>query len=74
MVLAAQLADSFLLRPHVAEQSVEIGWWCRGSWRCSATAIYGIGGAVYGTIYAVFGLAVLDQLERENRRHTSAAL
>ena len=27
--------------------------------------IYGIGGAVFGTIYAVFGLAVLDQLERE---------
>ena len=45
----------------------------RGSSPCSATAIYGIGGAVFGTIYAVFGLAVLDQLDRENRRRTSLA-
>jgi hypothetical protein len=37
-------------------------------------SVYGIGGAVYGTIYAVFGLAILDQLERENRRRTSSPL
>ena len=36
-------------------------------------SIYGIGGAVFGTIYAVFALAVLDQLDRENRRRSVLA-
>jgi predicted PurR-regulated permease PerM len=74
LVLAAQLADSFLLRPHLAEQSVEIGLVVPWIVALLGYSIYGIGGAVFGTIYAVFGLAVLDQLDRENRRHTSSPL
>ena len=65
VVLAAQLADSFLLRPHIAQQSVEIGLVVPWVVALLGYTIYGIGGAVYGTIYAVFGLAVLDQLERD---------
>ena len=74
LVIAAQLADSFLLRPHLAEQSVEIGLVIPWVVALLGYSIYGIGGAVYGSIYAVFGLAVLDQLDRENRRRTSSPL
>jgi predicted PurR-regulated permease PerM len=74
LVLAAQLADSFLLRPHVAQQSVEIGLVVPWVVALLGYSIYGIGGAVFGTIYAVFGLAILDQLDRENRRRTSSPI
>ena len=73
LVLAAQLADSFLLRPHLAEQSVDIGLVVPWVVALLGYSIYGIGGAVFGTIYAVFGLAILDQLDRENRRRASLA-
>ena len=74
LVLAAQLLDSFLLRPHLAQQSVEIGLVIPWVVALLGYSIYGIGGAVYGTIYAVFVLAVLDQLHRENRRMTHSPL
>ena len=74
VVIAAQVADSFLLRPHVAEQSVDTGLLVPWVVALLGYTIYGIGGAVFGTIYAVFGLAVLDQLDRENRRRTSSPL
>ena len=75
LVLAAQLADSFLLRPHIAEQSVEIGLVVPWVVALLGYSVYGIGGAVYGTIYAVFGLAVLDQLEpREPKTHARRPL
>ena len=74
LVLAAQLADSFLLRPHVARQSVDIGLVVPWVVALLGYSIYGIGGAVFGTMYAVFGLAILDQLERENRRRASSPL
>ena len=74
LVIAAQLADSFRLRPHLAAQSVDIGLVVPWIVALVGYSIYGIGGAVYGTIYAVFGLAILDQLDRENRRRTSSPL
>jgi predicted PurR-regulated permease PerM len=74
LVVAAQLADSFLLRPHLAEQSVDIGLVVPWVVALIGYSIYGIGGAAFGTVYAVFGLAVLDQLDRENRRRTSSPL
>jgi predicted PurR-regulated permease PerM len=74
LVLAAQLADSFLLRPHIAEQSVEIGLVVPWVVALLGYSVYGVGGAVYGTMYAVFALAVLDQLDRENRRRTSSPI
>lgn len=74
VVLAAQLADSFLLRPHLARQSVNIGLVVPWVVALVGYSIYGIGGAVYGTMYAVLGLAILDQLERENRRRASSPL
>ena len=74
LVVAAQVADSFLLRPHVARQGVDIGLLVPWVVALLGYTIYGIGGAVFATIYAVFGLAVLDQLDRENRRRTSSPL
>jgi predicted PurR-regulated permease PerM len=74
VVGALQLADSFLLRPHIANQSVETGLLVPWVVALLGYTIYGIGGAVFGTIYAVFALAVLDQLDRENRRRTSSPL
>ena len=74
LVLAAQLADSFLLRPHIAHRSVDIGLVVPWVVALVGYSIYGIGGAVYGTVYAVLGLAILDQLERENRRLASSPL
>ncbi len=74
VVMAAQFADSFLLRPHIARQSVETGLLVPWVVALLGYTIYGIGGAVFGAIYAVFALAVLDQLDRENRRRTSSPL
>ena len=72
LVIAGQLADSFLLRPHIAEQTADTGLVVPWIVALLGYSIYGIGGAVFGTIYAVFALAVLDQLDRENRRRTSS--
>jgi predicted PurR-regulated permease PerM len=74
VVIAAQVADSFLLRPHIARQSVDTGLLVPWVVALLGYTIYGIGGAVFGTIYAVFLLAVLDQLDRENRRRTSSPI
>jgi predicted PurR-regulated permease PerM len=74
LVIAAQVVDSYFLRPHIAEQSVDTGLLVPWIVALVGYTIYGIGGAVFGTIYAVFGLAVLDQLDRENRRRTSSPL
>jgi predicted PurR-regulated permease PerM len=74
LVVAAQLADAFLLRPHIAEQTVDTGLLVPWVVALLGYTIYGIGGAVFGTIYAVFGLALLDQLDRENRRRASSPL
>jgi predicted PurR-regulated permease PerM len=74
LVVAAQTADSFVLRPHLWAESVEVGLVVPWVVALVGYSVYGIGGAVYGAIYAVFGLAILDQLERENRRRTSSPL
>jgi predicted PurR-regulated permease PerM len=74
LVIAAQIADTFVLGPHLASQSVDTGLLVPWVVALLGYTIYGIGGAVFGTIYAVFGLAVLDQLDRENRRRTSSPL
>jgi len=74
LVIAAQFADSFLLRPHIANQSVDTGLLIPFVVALIGYTIYGIGGAVFAAIYAVFGVAVLDQLDRENRRRTSSPL
>jgi predicted PurR-regulated permease PerM len=74
VVIAAQLADSFLLRPHVARQSVEVGLLVPLVASLLGYAVYGIGGAVFATMYAVLGIALLDQLDRENRRVRSSPL
>jgi predicted PurR-regulated permease PerM len=74
VVLAAQLADSFVLRPHLGRESVETGLVVPWVVALVGYSVYGIGGAVFGTIYAILALAILDQLDRENHRRTSSPL
>jgi predicted PurR-regulated permease PerM len=75
LVLATQIADSFLIRPRMAALSVEVGLVVPWVVALLGYTVYGIGGAAYGAMYAVFGLAILDQLERlnEERAATPAA-
>ena len=49
VVLVVQLVDSFLLRPRMAQQSVEVGLVVPWVVALLGYTIYGIGGAVYGT-------------------------
>jgi len=74
VVIVAQLADSFVLRPHLARETVEVGLIVPLVVALVGYSVYGIGGAVFGVVYAILALALLDQLDRENRRLTSSPL
>lgn len=74
IVFVAQWAESFVLRPHVARQSVDVGLIVPWVVALVGYSVYGVGGAVFGTMYAILVLAVLDQLDREHRRMTSSPL
>jgi predicted PurR-regulated permease PerM len=63
-VLAAQLLDSFRLRRIVAEHSVHVGLVVPWVVALVGYAVYGVGGAAYGIMLAVFALAVLDEMNR----------
>jgi predicted PurR-regulated permease PerM len=63
VVLALQVVDSLVLRPRAAEHSVDLGLLVPWVVALLAYAVYGVGAAAYGAIYAVFGLAILDRLE-----------
>ncbi len=63
VVIVLQVVDSTLVRPWVAGRTVEIGLLAPWVVALVGYAVYGIGGAAYATVYAVFGLAVLDRME-----------
>ncbi len=71
VVLVLQVGDSLFVRPLVAERTVEIGLVVPWVVALVGYSVYGIGGAAYGAAYAVFGLAVLDRLHRENEERTN---
>ncbi len=63
VVLAAQVFDSLVIRPHAARQSVDTGLVVPWAVALLGYAVYGPGAAAFGAIYAVFALALLDRLE-----------
>lgn len=65
-VLTVQVIDSVVVRPWIARRSVHIGLLVPWVVAMVGYAIYGIGAAAYGTIVAVFVLAVLDQVQVAN--------
>jgi predicted PurR-regulated permease PerM len=73
VVVVLQLADSMVVRPRVAERSVEIGLAVPWVVALLGYSVYGVGGAAYGVAFALFGLAVLDRLEAANRARQQPA-
>ena len=75
VVLAAQAVDSLVMRPHIAHRAaVTVGLFVPWVVALIGYSVYGIGGAGYGLIYAVFGLAVLDRLaEQHEAREVATA-
>jgi predicted PurR-regulated permease PerM len=72
LILTLQVLDSMLIRPRVAEGSVDVGLLVPWVVALLGYAVYGVGGAAYGVAIAVFGLAVLDRLDAANRAATGA--
>lgn len=71
-VLIVQVVDSVVVRPWIARRSVHVGLLVPWVVALLGYAVYGIGAAAYGTIMAVFVLAVLDQVHVAN--HVAAAV
>ena len=70
LIVACQLADSLVIRPRLATRSVHIGLLVPWAVALVGYVTYGVGGAAYGLAFAVFALAVLDQLELRQPRAT----
>lgn len=71
VVILAQLVDSTLVRPALADRSVHVGLLVPWAVALVGYAVYGVGGAAYGLAFAVFALALVD--ERERVTHDEAA-
>ncbi|MFO7280111.1 MAG: AI-2E family transporter [Thermoanaerobacterales bacterium] len=64
VIVAAQLVDSFWLRRRIARRSVHVGLLVPWVVALVGYAVYGVGGTAYGLAFAVFVVAVLDELSR----------
>ena len=73
LVVALQVVDSRFARSWVAKRSVEIGLFVPFVVALLGYEVYGIGGAAYGVVIAIGGLAVLDELEAHNARRIASA-
>jgi putative heme transporter len=62
VVVACQLFDSFWLRRRISRNSVHVGLLVPWIVALVGYRVYGVGGAAYSLAFAVFGLAVLDEL------------
>src|SRR5690606_11413677 len=62
VVLACQFLDSFVVRRRVAHRSVHVGLLVPWVVVLVGYAGYGVGGAAYGLAFAVFTLALLDEV------------
>ena len=62
VVVTCQLLDSFWLRRRISRNSVHIGLLVPWVVALVGYSVYGVGGAAYGLAFAVFVLAVLDEL------------
>lgn len=73
IVVVAQAVDSLVMRPHIARRSLTIGLFVPWVVALVGYSVYGIGGAGYSLIYAVFALAVLDRLSEQNDARMAVA-
>jgi predicted PurR-regulated permease PerM len=72
-VLAAQAADSLWLRRRIADRSLDTGLLVPWVVAMVGYEVYGIGGAAYGLIFAIGGLAVFDRLHELNEARRTTA-
>jgi len=70
-VLAAQAFDSLWLRPRIARRSLDTGLLVPWVVAMLGYQIYGIGGAGYGLVFAIGGLAVFDRLHELNEERAT---
>lgn len=70
VVIVLQGLDSLYVRPWIARRAVHVGLFVPWVVALMGYAIYGVGGAAYGVLLAVFGLAVLDGLQQANEVRT----
>ncbi|HEX6420117.1 MAG TPA: AI-2E family transporter [Acidimicrobiales bacterium] len=62
LVLGCQVLDSFWLRRRIAQRSVHTGLLVPWVVALVGYAVYGVGGTAYGLAFAVFALAVVDEV------------
>ncbi len=67
VVVACQLVDSYVVRRRISQYSVHIGLLVPWVVVLVGYSVYGIGGAAFAVVFAVFGLAVLDELGARRR-------
>jgi predicted PurR-regulated permease PerM len=67
VVIACQLVDSYVVRRRISLSSVHVGLLVPWVVVLIGYAVYGVGGAAFSLTFAVFGLAVLDELAARRR-------
>ena len=67
VVVACQLLDSYVVRRRISLHSVHVGLLVPWVVVLVGYAVYGVGGAAFALVFAVFGLAVLDELGARRR-------
>jgi predicted PurR-regulated permease PerM len=73
VVLLLQAVDSVVVRPWIARRSVHVGLLVPWVILLLGYSVYGIGGAAYGVVLAVFAVALLDRLAAANEARAAAA-
>jgi predicted PurR-regulated permease PerM len=73
VVIACQLVDSYVVRRRISLYSVHVGLLVPWVVVLVGYAVYGVGGAAFALVFAVFGLAVLDELAARRRAEEVAA-
>jgi putative heme transporter len=73
VVIACQLADSYVVRRRISLYSVHVGLLVPWVVVLVGYAVYSVGGAAFALVFAVFGLAVLDELAARRRAEEAAA-
>jgi predicted PurR-regulated permease PerM len=73
VIVACQLVDSYVVRRRISEYSVHVGLLVPWVVVLVGYAVYGVGGAAFAVVFAVFGLAVLDELGARRRAEEDEA-
>lgn len=68
-----QVLDSLFVRPRIARGSVEIGLLVPWVVAVLGYSVYGVGGAAYGVVLAVFVLALLDRMGAANEARIASS-